>query len=90
MSAFYILWNNKLIKQTSNRRKYCSSCWKKQERKLWRENKRKHRNVQVQKILQTQMKYSRINNFRDFSNFYLSDWKKGRSLENPANLHKTH
>ena len=37
--------NRLLVKQTSNRRKYCSSCWKEQERKLWRENKRKHRNV---------------------------------------------
>ena len=33
------------------------------------------KSVYVQKIPQTCMKYSKINNFRDFFNFYLSDWK---------------
>lgn len=36
-----------LIKLNSNRQQYCNSCWKNQERGLWRDNKRKHRNVQV-------------------------------------------
>ena len=38
-----------LIKQVTNNQEYCKKCWKDIERKLWRENKRKHRNVQVQK-----------------------------------------
>ncbi len=37
----------KLIKPTNNRQKYCSICWRKKERELWRNNKRKIRNVQV-------------------------------------------
>ena len=28
-------------------KKYCDKCWKEKERELWRENKRKHRYVQV-------------------------------------------
>lgn len=40
---------NRAIKLTSNRKKYCSDCWKEKEKELWRENKRKQRkgNVQV-------------------------------------------
>ena len=34
----------KRIKITSNRKKFCEECWKEEEKKLWRENKRKHRN----------------------------------------------
>ena len=45
------------IKQTSNRRKYCSSCWKKRHQELKNKWKREK-------------------------------WNKGRSLENPANLHE--
>ena len=41
MSAFSILWNNKLVKQTSNRRKYCSSCWKDKKQEWNRENFKK-------------------------------------------------
>lgn len=37
----------KAIKLTNNRKKYCKDCWKDKQRELWRENKRKHRNVQV-------------------------------------------
>jgi len=33
----------KRIKLTSNNRKFCRECWKEEQRKLWRENKRKHR-----------------------------------------------
>lgn len=32
------------IEVTSNRRKYCDSCWKDKEKELWRESKRKSRN----------------------------------------------
>lgn len=32
---------------SNNRTKYCRSCWEERERELWRENKRKIRNVQV-------------------------------------------
>lgn len=45
------------IKQTSNRRKYCSSCWKERHQELKNKWKREK-------------------------------WNKGRSLENPANLHE--
>ena len=45
------------IKQTSNRRQYCSSCWKKRHQELKNKWKREK-------------------------------WNKGRSLENPANLHE--
>jgi Rad3-related DNA helicase len=31
----------------SNRKKYCDDCWLIRERELWKNNKRKHRNVQV-------------------------------------------
>ena len=36
-----------LIDQGSNRKKYCERCWKEKERGIWRESKRKSRNVQV-------------------------------------------
>jgi hypothetical protein len=38
---------NVLVRQSSNRKKYCDACWKEKEREIWRENKRKNRNVQV-------------------------------------------
>lgn len=33
----------RLIRNTSNRKKYCSECWKNREKELWRENKRKNK-----------------------------------------------
>lgn len=33
----------KRVKVVSNRKKYCEDCWKKKQRELWRENKRKQR-----------------------------------------------
>lgn len=36
-----------LIEAKNNRTKYCSECWKEKERELWRNNKKKRRNVQV-------------------------------------------
>jgi len=37
----------RLIMVKNNHQKFCPICWKEKERELWRENKRKHRNVQV-------------------------------------------
>ncbi|MEX0594982.1 MAG: hypothetical protein WD512_00670 [Candidatus Paceibacterota bacterium] len=36
-----------LIKVSGNRTKYCKDCWEKKQRELWRESKRRERNVQV-------------------------------------------
>lgn len=37
----------KRIQNNSNRSKYCESCWKERQRELWRNNKKKSRNVLV-------------------------------------------
>lgn len=43
----YCIFCGSEFEKKSNRHKMCKKCWKERQLELWRENKRKHRNVQV-------------------------------------------